>query len=217
MTGPGRRPSAGLLAMNRAVELITGVEGAGDPMEFAGRTDTQIARMLLQIAGEPEPTAERVDRLVGHYVEGLASFVAPAPYSPIGDPRRAARELEAHGGIVGLGTGNVRTGADVKLTSAGIRDLFDLDRGGFGEDGLSRAEVLRVGARRCDPGRNLPVVVVGDTPRDVAAALEIGALCVGTPYHRNTADILRSAGAHGVVDQVGLYLAQEIVRLVSAI
>jgi len=217
VTGPPRGPSAGLLAMNRAAELLTGVDDTGDPKEFAGRTDTQIARMLLQIAGEPDPPAERVGLLVNHYVEGLAELVEQAPYSPIGDPSAAVRELAAGGGIVGLGTGNVRSGADIKLTNAGIRNLFDLDRGGFGDDGKSRAAVLRVGVHRCDPTGELPVLIVGDTPRDVTAALEIGALCVGTPYRRNTADILGTAGAHAVVDEVGPELARVVLSLVDAI
>jgi phosphoglycolate phosphatase-like HAD superfamily hydrolase len=217
ITGPERGPSAGLLAMNRAAELMTGVRDTGDPRDFAGRTDTQIARLLLQTAGEPDPSPERVARLVELYVEGLAGFMEQAPYSRIGDPRAAIRELEAHGGIVGLGTGNVRPGADIKLSCAGIRDQFDLDRGGFGDDGASRADVLGVGKQRCDPSGRLPAVIVGDTPRDVAAALEIGAKCVGTPYRGNTSEILLSAGAHTVVDQVGVELAQEIVHLVSSI
>jgi phosphoglycolate phosphatase-like HAD superfamily hydrolase len=215
VTGPERGPSAGLLAMNRAAELLTGVEDTGDPREFAGRTDTQIARLLLEIAGELNPARERVDRLVELYVEGLAQFVEQAPYSPIGDPRSAVRLLESEGGIAGLGTGNVRPGADIKLTDAGIRDLFDLERGGFGDDGISRADVLRAGAARCDPTGTLPIVVVGDTPRDVLAAREIGAVSVGTPYRGNTGDILRRAGAHAVVEEVSAELAGEIVRLVS--
>lgn len=216
VTGPARGPSAGLLAMNRAAELLTGVEDTGDPREFAGRTDTQIARLLLQIAGEQHPTAERVARLVELYVEGLGRFVERAPYSPIGDPWAAIRGLEEIGGIVGLGTGNVRPGADIKLSNAGIRDLFDLNLGGFGDDGISRAEVLRAGVERCDPSGGLGVVIVGDTPRDVAAGLEIGALCVGTPYRRNTAEILVQAGAHAVVDEVGADLVSAIERLVSS-
>lgn len=217
VTGPERGPSAGLLAMNRAAELLTGVQDTGDPREFAGRTDTQIARLLLQIAGEHNPTAERVTRLVELYVEGLGRFVERAPYAPIGDPWAAIGGLEDMGGIVGLGTGNVRPGADIKLTNAGIRDLFDLNRGGFGDDGITRADVLRAGAERCDPSGSLPIVIVGDTPRDVAAGLEIGALCVGTPYRRNTAEILHRAGAHAVVDGVGADLVAAIERLVSAI
>jgi len=217
VTGPERGPSAGLLAMNRAAALLTGVDDTGDPREFAGRTDTQIARMLLQIAGDRDPRQERVTRLVELYVEGLAEFVSTAPYTALGEPGVAVRALEAAGGLVGLGTGNVRAGAEIKLACAGILDLFDLDLGGFGDDGISRADVLRVGARRCDPTGRLPIVVVGDTPRDVAAAIEIGALCVGTPYRKNTAAVLRGAGAHAVVERLGAGLVDEIERLISGV
>lgn len=217
VTGPEHGPSAGLLAMNRVAALLTGVDDTGDPKEFAGRTDIQIARLLLQSAGEPAPTREQVDLLVAHYVEGLAEFVERAPYTALGDPATATRELRARGGVVGLGTGNVRAGAAIKLESAKILDLFDLELGGFGGDGETRAEVLLEGRLRCDPSGRLPLIVVGDTPRDVSAALEIGALCVGTPYRRNTAQILYDAGAHAVVEGLGPDLVATIGRLLSAI
>lgn len=217
VTGPEHGPSAGLLAMNRAAALLTGVEDTGDPREFAGRTDTQIARLLLQIAGNSAPTQELVDRLIAHYVEGLAEFVAHAPYTALGDPRAAVRELKERGGVVGLGTGNVRAGAEIKLESAGIRDLFDMNLGGFGGDGKTRAEVLLVGAWCCDPSGELPLVIVGDTPRDVSAALEIGALCVGTPYRRNTPQVLREAGAHAVVERLSRDFVAAIEHLLPVV
>jgi phosphoglycolate phosphatase-like HAD superfamily hydrolase len=217
VAGPKRGPSAGLLAMNSAAELLTGVEDTGDPREFAGRTDTQIARMLLQIAGETEPGHERVERLVAEYVKSLAAHVQTVPYSPLGDPAWAIPALERRGARVGLGTGNVRPGAEIKLRSAGILHLFDLDCGGFGDDAHTRDEVLRIGARRCDPSGRLPVLVVGDTPRDVEAARAIGARCVGTPFHRNTEAILRQAGAHAVVEAVGPELVATIEGLLQPV
>ena len=82
---------------------------------------------------------------------------------------------------LGLGTGNMREGARIKLGHAGIYHRFSF--GGFGDDSIDRPEILAAGAQRGAAHLGLPlpacrVVVVGDTPKDVAAAQAIGAECI---------------------------------------
>jgi len=207
--------SAGLIAMNLAAERLTGRRILSDSAEFAGRTDVQIAHLLLRQGGIRDPKPEQAAELVRLYVEELARQIAVRPYFALGDPAAAVRALTAIGAIIGLGTGNVPRGAEIKLSSAGIAHLFDLARGGYGDQGRDRAEVLAVGARRCDPSGKLPVVVVGDTPRDVAAARAIAAACVGVPFFGNTAEVLRAAGADAVIPAVGAELAEVVGCLVG--
>jgi phosphoglycolate phosphatase-like HAD superfamily hydrolase len=45
-------------------------------------------------------------------------------------------------------------------------------------------------------------VVVGDTPLDVTAAHDAGALCIGVPWGKNSRETLLEAGADEVVDAV---------------
>jgi phosphoglycolate phosphatase len=206
-----RGPSAGMIAMNLAAERLTGRPNLGDPVEFAGRTDVQIAFMLLAAGGVPGARPEQAMELVRLYVEELEGNIAQRPYVALGDPAAAVRVLDDLGAVVGLGTGNVPRGAALKLASAGIAHLFDLERGGYGDDGGDRAEVLACGAKRCDPSGALPIVIVGDTPRDIAAAHAIGAACVGVPFLGNTAAVLRDAGAEAVVRAVDADLG-EVVR-----
>ena len=211
----GGSPSAGLLAMNLAAERLTGRRGLGDPAEFAGRTDLQIARMLLAAGGADGGDATAVAELIRIYVSELERAIPSRPYVALGDPAGAVRALAAIGGIVGLGTGNVPRGAALKLESAGIAGLFDMARGGYGDDGDERHEVLATGARRCDPTGALPVVIIGDTPRDVAAARAIGAACVGIPFLENTAEVLRSAGAEAILPAVGPELAKIVPAFIE--
>ncbi|MFO8072031.1 MAG: HAD hydrolase-like protein [Polyangia bacterium] len=211
---PDSEPSAGFAAMNCAAEELTGKRPYEDVLQFAGRTDVQIARAMLELGGEREPARERVDLLLARYLELLAENVKNRPYVVLGDPRAAVGSLESAGAAVGLGTGNLRSGGLIKLYSAGIDGLFDMSLGGYGDDGHSRAEVLAAGARRCDPSGESPVVIVGDTPHDVWAAHEIGAPCVGVPYRGNNAEVLRDAGADVIVESVQGDLADIVEALI---
>ena len=151
--------------------------------------------------------------MVSVYLELLRDEVKSRPYKVLGNPRSAHGSLRKMGAIVGLGTGNVRSGAAIKFESAGIGGLFDTEAGGFGDDGDSRAQVLSSGVRQLDGTGELPVIIVGDTPHDVEAAHDIGAQCVGVPYRYNTADILKTAGADAIVDQVSGSLVPVIETL----
>jgi phosphoglycolate phosphatase-like HAD superfamily hydrolase len=99
---------------------------------------------------------------------------------------------------IGLGTGNVRAGARAKLERLGLHHRFAF--GGFGCDHEVRARLLGIGAERgaAHLGRPLDacrVVVIGDTPRDVAAARAIAAEVVAVATSAFTVDALRAAGA----------------------
>lgn len=100
-------------------------------------------------------------------------------------------------------TGNMRAVGELKLSVSGLDRWLDLPIAAFGDDDLERADLLprawrNVAARygeSCAPERT---VVIGDTVRDVEAALAHGAAIVAVASGQTTADALASAGA-GVV------------------
>jgi phosphoglycolate phosphatase-like HAD superfamily hydrolase len=98
---------------------------------------------------------------------------------------------------VGLGTGNLRDGARLKLSRVGLHERFAF--GGFGSDHEARDALLRVGAERGAGTLRAPlsacrVVVIGDTPRDVAAAQAIGAECLAVATGPFSVDALAACG-----------------------
>ena len=110
---------------------------------------------------------------------------------------------EVTGVAVGLGTGNIEAGAWAKLDAVGLRGRFGF--GGFGSDAEDRAALLRVGATRgaASLGAGIDecrVVVIGDTPRDLAAANAIGAECVLVATGTFTTAALRAARAPTVFE-----------------
>jgi phosphoglycolate phosphatase len=180
---------AGRRAMERAFEVV---HGRPDAMAFPmdGMTDRLIIRQALAVIGA-EATDAAIDRVLDAYVDVLREEVASCSderYRVHAGMRDAIDGARARGAAVGLGTGNIRAGARVKLERVGLADAFSF--GGFGCDAEDRGALIRVGAERGAAELKVPldrcrVVVIGDTPKDVAAARAIGAECVavGTGHY----------------------------------
>jgi phosphoglycolate phosphatase len=211
-----RSAGAGLQAMRRAVELHPEAARALAGMRLDGMTDYKIARTLCaarRVASAPEHplehhagqvTREEMDALLGAYLEALEKALQNAPgYEVLPGVHAVMDLMDAMGTVVhALGTGNLERGARLKLTPGGLWERFRF--GGYGSDAEERADILRAAVRRAAEhvGRPLGLeafVVVGDTPRDVAAAHEVGLACVGVTTGRYTDAELRDAGAEDVL------------------
>jgi phosphoglycolate phosphatase len=177
---------AGRRALSRAFEQVCGRGDAIAALRLGGMTDQLIVREGLRAIGRPvEP--DLVDRVTEAYLAHLPELVAASEgYRVLPGVRTVVDALmervdQGTPLAVGLGTGNVRKGALIKLARGGLDAHFPF--GGFGCDHEDRAEVLRAGEARGAERLGVPVeacrvVVVGDTPRDIHAARAIGAECV---------------------------------------
>jgi phosphoglycolate phosphatase len=197
---------AGRRAIHRALLDETGTAGPIEGYRFDGKTDPQIVRELLTLAGHPECDSEdRITAVCRRYVELLTAELAKPTqatrlYPGITDLLAALEPYEADGrALVGLLTGNVQHGAALKLRSAGL-DPARFAVGAFGSDSHARADLPSVAAKRAAErtGRRFTgadLVIVGDTPDDVACARPMGArtVAVATGFFDTTA--LRAAGA----------------------
>lgn len=193
--GVGRR------AIERAFDREFGRRDACAKIRFGGMTDRAIFREALTTIGAP-CDAESIERMIALYIELLEDEVERADMARylVHEGIHAALDLaEGHREIaVGLGTGNVREGARVKLSRVDLYRRFSF--GGFGCDHEDRAELIRRGAQRGAEKLNAPlsecrVVVIGDTPKDVAAAQAIGAECVGVGTGSYRPEELAACGA----------------------
>jgi phosphoglycolate phosphatase len=177
--GVGRR------ALELAFARTHGRRDACSGFRFDGMTDRAIVRGGLLALGL-DPTVASIDAVLEGYLEVLAKEVAAAPAERYRVHAGMCETLDAAAGrphvAVGLGTGNIRAGARIKLERVGLFHRFGF--GGFGCDDEDRTTLLRLGAERGAAALGVPlqqarVVVIGDTPKDVAAALRIGAESVG--------------------------------------
>ena len=197
--------------MDRMMLELFGVDRASEGVRFAGGTDRAIVRALLSKVGRAHEADAHVDRALEVYLRHLTNVVTTRPYRPIGDVARTVADCAERGACVGLATGNVRSGAQVKLRSAGLADVFSLDRGGYGCDGELRPDILRAAVERCGGARSeCEVVVVGDTMHDVTAARAIGARVVGVGTSDEARSELRSANADAIVSACGVELVAAI-------
>ncbi|GAC1364160.1 MAG: HAD family hydrolase [Polyangiales bacterium] len=223
-------PGPGRTAMDRAIASLYGVADASAGVRFSGGTDRGIVRALLRKCGLDDAAIDgEAERTLDRYLEHLAELLRTRRYRAIGDVAGAVAELAADGACVGVATGNVRAGARLKLESAGLGAVFDLDRGGYGCDAEPRPDILRAALARCAAavGSRRPsssssagagaaaaaVVVVGDTVHDVTAARAIGARVVGVALGPDARRELLDARADVVVDDCGPALVAAIRAL----
>jgi phosphoglycolate phosphatase len=173
-------------AMERVFYALYDRPRAFDGIDFAGRTDRAIlrdayARYLPHLAGDPAEIARFRDR----YVAELATALRDTRVTVLPGVPALLDALEQRPDVVlGLGTGNFRATARLKLGAAGLDGRF-VD-GGFADDAEERAAVIAAGAQRLlrrIAGR-ATVWVVGDSPHDIAAArangLYVAAVATGS-------------------------------------
>ena len=181
-----RSGGAGKAAMEAGLKTAFGVAEILDRVSYSGRTDTGIARELLALHGV-EPTDANVARLKDAYLGHLPEMLRRRGGEVLPGIESALRG-ERQGAAVGLLTGNIRAGAEIKLRHFGLWDHFPF--GGFADglddrDDVARralAEAERHVGRPIDPN---DVWVIGDTPLDVKCARAIGAkaVVVQTGWH----------------------------------
>jgi len=186
---------AGRRAIERAFTSLFadrgGAREACGHFSFAGMTDRAIARAGLE-ALHLEPSEAEIARVLARYVELLDEELAPAAAPKFrvlaGVHELLDRAAARHEVATGLGTGNVVAGAKKKLGVCGLWERFPF--GGFADDSEDRPELILAGARRgaerlAQPLARCRVVVIGDTPRDVAAAAanRFESIAVATGQH----------------------------------
>ena len=180
---------AGVKAFGRVFATQFGLENATDGISFAGRTDSGIVREVFHRHGL-ESSRENLDRFFAAYVFLLDFYLGQLHGGPQPGVPEWLEELRGLSPrpVIGLLTGNIRLGAEIKLRHFGLWETFQT--GGFADDHVDRNEIALAARRRGqawfeDPLQPEEVLVVGDTPLDVACGRHIGArvLAVATGRH----------------------------------
>ena len=185
----------GRQALNITFAELYDIDDAFDDLDFSGATDHALWAQVVEHAPHLQDIPAERDRFFARYVHVLGDVLARNPLNPLPSVSDLIPELSARGWPLALATGNIRAGAFVKLGAAGLAPYFPV--GGFSHPHADRAALI-LQARQFFPGR-IPVVI-GDTPRDIEASRQIGAVAVGTATGRHSSAVLSSHGADLVFD-----------------
>ena len=172
---------AGEHALRAAFKERFGVDDDLSSISFAGSTDGAIARQMFAPYDIP-PTPENIADLFDGYVHHLALEL----------PRREGKVLpgivallealhEREDCVLGLLTGNIAKGAELKLSHYGVWDFFEF--GAFADDHVDRNQLGPVAHSRAVEKHGSTfeaedVFVLGDTPRDIDCARAAGFVAV---------------------------------------
>jgi phosphoglycolate phosphatase-like HAD superfamily hydrolase len=182
---------AGRRAIMRALREVYGATGPTD-YHFDGKTDPQIVRELMRLAGLDDARIDAdMASLFERYVECLHEELrAPGhrPYALPGVPALLDALEDEADVTLGLLTGNLRRGAEAKLTAVGL-DTGRFRVGAYGSDHERRPELPAVALARArsELGMDLHgshVVVIGDTPADLTCGNGVGARAIGVATGR---------------------------------
>lgn len=184
-------------AFRDALTEVFGTSGPTHGYSFGGRTDPQIARDLLRMAGlEDAAIGRELPRAWELYTRNLADELERVPVTVYPGVYELLRKLEEarDDAVLGLLTGNVAEGARLKLAAAGI----DFDRfvvGAFGSDHHDRRELPAIAIARAEAtlGRTFggkEVVIVGDTPFDISCGEHLGVRTIAVATGTFSADEL---------------------------
>ena len=163
---------AGKRAIHQALRDVFGGVGPADYW-FDGKTDPQIVRDLMRHEGHSDEVIDaRLGDVLARYADRLGVELQDPRHVPIVHPGvpELLDALESRSDVViGLLTGNIEPGATQKLRAVGL-DPTRFVIGAFGSDHEHRLELPGIASARARShlGREVELVVIGDTPADVA-------------------------------------------------
>ena len=201
-----RTGGAGVRAFESVFKEVFGLENGTANIRFAGRTDTGLIREMMSNhrVADTSDNFERFfkayPRWLKHWLNRMDGAVCPGVDAFMDHcGNREARPR------VGLLTGNLLEGAEIKLRHFDIWERFEF--GAFGSDHESRNELAAIAwergkARIGADLRSEEILVVGDTPKDVECARAIGAKVLAVTTGGATRDELNSSQPDWLVDSL---------------
>jgi len=174
-----RTGGAGVKAFRKVFATEFGATDGFERLKFAGRTDVSLVREFFGFHAIPA-TPLNFQRFFERYAFWLDHILQEGRTEVCAGVRELIAGLRLQPGppVLGLLTGNIRLGAEIKLRHAGLWDEFVT--GAFADDHEQRDEIARIARERgCRVlGQALAddqVLVIGDTPLDVRCGRAIGA------------------------------------------
>lgn len=210
-----RTGGAGVKAFEQTFAEVFGLREATRTLKFAGRTDYSLVRECFGLHGV-EASPANFERFFTAYPGFLERRLHDLPGGVCEGIERFMDELEAceDRPVIGLLTGNVRRGAELKLVHYRLWHRFET--GAFADDHEDRNCIASVARKRGEERLGRPlhgdeIVVIGDTPLDIACAQSIGAKAVAVGTGNFTKHELGQHRPAWAVDHIGQLPVREVL------
>jgi phosphoglycolate phosphatase len=192
-------------AMRAAMTRVYGRPSDNERRSYAGKTDQQI---ILETFPErsPEELLSRLDEFTAAYLDILSAW--EDAFRTRGRVLEGAieilQQLRARGVVQSLLTGNLAPVAHLKLRMMSLVEFFDFESGAYGSDSPRRTDLPLIAAERAAQRyghvfAGPDIVIVGDTPNDIACARAVGARAVAVATGPFGVDELRAHAPDAVL------------------
>lgn len=181
-----------------AVADVTGRRPDGRGLDLGGRIDPDIASELLRAV---EADAELVPQVLHrhHTLMQERAGELQGQVRPLAGVLRTLQILHDAGVRQTVVTGNIESVGLLKLQAAQLVPPIRPEVGGFGDHGVDRVAVARSSIARLIadgwPGDLDSCWIVGDTPRDLSCARELGVRCALVATGRHSVESMAELGA----------------------
>ncbi|HEX2860826.1 MAG TPA: HAD family hydrolase [Lacunisphaera sp.] len=185
---------AGVRAMEKALTKRFGVTVDLGSIDWAGRTDSWITGEVFRHVGLPDTPQNSHDYLEA-YLEALPGELAGGPQGQVLPGVLELLEILHHRQDLaqGLLTGNLRRGAEFKLTHYKVWHYFEF--GAFADDSPRRNDLGPHALRRARERHAIEFApertfIIGDTPHDIECGKVIGARTIAVATGKFSAEEL---------------------------
>jgi phosphoglycolate phosphatase-like HAD superfamily hydrolase len=209
-----RTGSAGVKAFAKVFATEFGATDHLENLKFAGRTDTNLVREFFSYHAIPA-TPVNFERFFGRYTFWLDQILNHSQTEICAGVREFIQDLNAlpQPPRIGLLTGNIRLGAEIKLRHFNLWQEFET--GAFADDHEDRNQIAVVARERGQRllGNNLrdeEILVIGDTPHDIRCARAIGAKILVVATGGSTLEELKQHQPDWAVEDLRKITASEI-------
>ncbi|MFI1919823.1 HAD family hydrolase [Nocardia sp. NPDC020380] len=208
----------GQFAIRSAFEQLLHVPPTS-AVPVAGRTDKAIIADLIRHT-DPELSHRGIDvqtRAVEIAEQQRSTFRSGGGH-PLPGATDALDALNSRGDVLqSVVTGNLEGIGRIKLSELGLDRHLDLSIGAFGDNHIERADLVALARDRAETRFGVKfedrcVVVIGDTPLDIAAASKNNVHSIAVSTGNYTAADLRAAGADTVVPDL-LHLSELLASI----
>jgi len=205
---------AGIKAFAKTFATEFNAPDGVEKIHFPGRTDMSLVREFFGFHNIAA-TSENFRRFFERYVFWLDHIVAQSKSGPCEGVLEFLDGLQtlSQPPLLGLVTGNIRLGAEIKLRRFGLWDVFQI--GAFADDSEDRNQIAAIARERGsrvlgEELRGDQIVVVGDTTHDIRCAQAIGAKVLSMATGGAELDELKRHRPDWVVEDLTCVTAREV-------